>query len=710
MPLSFLNPGLLFGAAAAALPVILHFLSRRRVRREAFSDLRFLEQVQSRQARSLGVRRWLLLLLRVLALLAVVAGTAGPRWGGLAGASGGGSTLFVIDVSASSGARRGAGTVLDAAVADVATMIRRMPAGATVQVIVAGSRTEALFGDWLPAGDASASALTAVQVTDGGFDFGAVLREAARQSARAPGAPVDLVMIGDLQSVPADPSWPDAVRMLRQARGVRVLLREVSPDRSAVGGVVDILMPRRALRPGETALIGATVVPEQAGQLFTLEIDGRATAEATAAGPAGRPQSIEFALTVPGPGLHAGWVRKESDALPADDRRPFVLAVPARLDVLVVHGPDRSGDGAAGRGGWRYLVEALAPGGGAGPFMIDSQPSDAVSTGAVTAAGVVVLVDAGPLGRAGQDALTERLRAGGGLLLAAGDPLLAGHLSATQLPALGLPSTAESRLGEGDGLHARIVDPSHPLFAGLDETARRTVEDIRWRRWFVFAADGSRVVLELTGGAPLLLEREVGEGRLAVLATHFTFDAGGLSRSPMALPLLQRLVSWLGSGAGRDGAAEVLVGQDLRVRPRAGASATSLADASALVVTGPVAGAARAADLVWRGTTPVLGTGAADRAGFAVFLAGADTLGLVAIAVPAAETVEPREGAGRWRSRLSDLDLKVAADLSGADPTRLAEALSGRNLAPWAFLLAAVLLAVELFVGAGTGRRGGAGS
>jgi hypothetical protein len=710
MPLSFLNPGLLFGAAAAALPVILHFLSRRRVRREAFSDLRFLEQAQSRQARSLGVRRWLLLLLRVLALLAVVAGAAGPRWGGLAGASGGGSTLFVIDTSASSGARRGAGTVLDAALADAAAMIRQLPAGATVQVIVAGSRTEALFGDWLPAGDAAAAALSAIGAGDGGFDFGAVLREAARQSARAPGAPVDLVLIGDLQSVPADPSWPDAARALLQARGVRVLLREVSPDRGATGGVVAIRTPGRALRPGETALVGATVVPGQSGQLFTLEIDGRAVAEATAAGPAGRPEAIEFALTVPGPGLHAGWVRKESDALPADDRRPFVLAVPPGLDVLVVHGQDRPGDGAAGRGGWRYLAEALAPGGVGGPFAVSSEASEAVSTGALTAAGVVVLVDAGPLGRAGQDALAERLRTGGGVLLAAGDPLLAGHLGGVQLPALGLPATAEPRVGGAEGLHARIVDPSHPLFAGLDETARRTVEDIRWRRWFAFSADGSRVVLELTGGEPLLLEREVGEGRLAVLATHFTFEAGGLAHSPMALPMLQRLVSWLGSGAGRDGAAEVIVGQDLRVRPRAGAPAAALADAGALLVTGPLDGAARSADLDWRGTTPVLGAGPADRAGFAAFMAGADTLGLVAVAVPAAETIEPRDGAAGWRARLAQLDLEVAADLSGADPTRLTGALSGRNLAPWAFLLAAALLAAEMVVGAGTGRRGGSGS
>lgn len=208
MPLSFLNPGLLFGAAAAALPVILHFLSRRRARKLAFSDLRFLEQAQSRQARSLGVRRWLLLLLRVLALLAVVAGAAGPRWGGLPATAGGGSYLFVLDASASSQARRGAGTVFGAARDDIVGIIRQLPPGSSVQVVIAGGRTAALFGDWLPAGEAAAAAVVTAAPGDGGFDLDAVLREATRQVARAPGAPVDIVLAGDLQAVPRPPRGP----------------------------------------------------------------------------------------------------------------------------------------------------------------------------------------------------------------------------------------------------------------------------------------------------------------------------------------------------------------------------------------------------------------------------------------------------------------------------------------------------------------------
>ena len=39
MPLSFLNPGLLFGAAAAAVPLLLHLLQRRRVRATTHEDV-----------------------------------------------------------------------------------------------------------------------------------------------------------------------------------------------------------------------------------------------------------------------------------------------------------------------------------------------------------------------------------------------------------------------------------------------------------------------------------------------------------------------------------------------------------------------------------------------------------------------------------------------------------------------------------------------
>ncbi len=218
MPVSFGNPGLLLGAFAAALPVIIHFLSRRRVRRLAFSDLRFLDEVQARQARSLGVRRWLLLLLRVLAILLVALAAAAPRWGGLA-ATGTRSVLLVVDTSASMGTQtpgrhppgRRRGRLPRAC-------WRPCPQGAAVQLISAGAATEAMFAEWLPVGAGVDRGLGALAVSDGGLDLPAVLRLAARQTARAPGAAVDVVLVGDLQALPADPDLAEAAAVLGRGR------------------------------------------------------------------------------------------------------------------------------------------------------------------------------------------------------------------------------------------------------------------------------------------------------------------------------------------------------------------------------------------------------------------------------------------------------------------------------------------------------------
>lgn len=134
MPLSFLNPALLAGLAAAAVPVIIHFLSRRRLRKIAFSDLRFLHAEEAQQSRRRGLLRWLLLLLRVLLIILLVLAAARPHWGGLDG-GGGRSTLFVVDASASMQVQQPDGRSRFAvAMQHVGTMIGELPPEVSVHV------------------------------------------------------------------------------------------------------------------------------------------------------------------------------------------------------------------------------------------------------------------------------------------------------------------------------------------------------------------------------------------------------------------------------------------------------------------------------------------------------------------------------------------------------------------------------------------------
>ena len=703
MPLSFLNPSLLFGTAAAALPIIIHFLSRRRVQRRPFSDLRFLDEVQSRQARSLGIRRWLLLMLRVLAILLVALAAAGPRWGGVGTASGDRSVLFIVDTSASMGTQMDEGTRLDAALRACEGIIRVLPGTAAVQVITAGSRTAPLFGDWLPAGAGAAGGLSAVQLTDGPFDLSAVLRESARMVARAPGTPVEIVMLSDLQMTGPDTRLSPAAVRLNEAGPTRFLVRRIGREAPG-GGILAIDLPARAVRPGENITLRARVLPAYDEQVFSLELDGRPVAEAVTSGAGEGPVDVEFSVTVPAVGLHRGVVRKESDAFPGDDGRPFVLAVPTAISVLLVHGPDRPGGAVAGRGGWRYLSQALAPGAGPSPFQVRAVLGSDLTTGAMFASDLLVFVNPEPLGRRVLDGLFGWFDQGGAALFLVGDPTLSGYLSRTILPALGLPVAVEFQSDPGRGQYVRVIDPDHPVFAGLDTESVATFEEIAWRRWFRLEEGDGTALLTLTGEDPVLIEGTLGEGKFAVLPFDLLRQGSDLAASPMALPFFQRLTSWLARPGRLSTAVNTEVGAEAVIRPRQTESGSSIEKTENLLVIGPEGRGAGAATLAWQGGVPLLSGGTIVRAGFVTFLAGNDTLGVVAAGIPASESTRQLREVHNWRNMMAELDLEVVGDLTDQAPADFMVALGGRNAAPWLLGLVLLLLLVEVWVGRGARR------
>ncbi len=75
--LPFVTPWLFAaGAASVSIPIVIHLLNRRRFRIQAWAAMEFLLAAHRRNVRKLKLQRWLLLLLRCLALLLLAAGIA----------------------------------------------------------------------------------------------------------------------------------------------------------------------------------------------------------------------------------------------------------------------------------------------------------------------------------------------------------------------------------------------------------------------------------------------------------------------------------------------------------------------------------------------------------------------------------------------------------------------------------------------------------
>lgn len=81
--MTFLNPAVLIGLLAAAIPVIIHLLNLRKLKKIEFSTLAFLKELQKNKIRKIKIKQWLLLVIRVLIVLFIVLAFARPALRGL---------------------------------------------------------------------------------------------------------------------------------------------------------------------------------------------------------------------------------------------------------------------------------------------------------------------------------------------------------------------------------------------------------------------------------------------------------------------------------------------------------------------------------------------------------------------------------------------------------------------------------------------------
>lgn len=76
--MTFLNPLVLLGLLASAIPIILHFLNLRKLKTIEFSTLRFLKELQKTKIRRLKIKQLILLILRILIITFIVLAFARP--------------------------------------------------------------------------------------------------------------------------------------------------------------------------------------------------------------------------------------------------------------------------------------------------------------------------------------------------------------------------------------------------------------------------------------------------------------------------------------------------------------------------------------------------------------------------------------------------------------------------------------------------------
>ncbi len=623
----FVHPAFAGLAALAAVPLIIHLLNRQRHKPVRWAAMRFVLAAYRKTRRRVQIENLLLLLLRMAAVALLAFAIARPFAAG-DGALGKltearRDLVLILDGSASTGYSTGVETVFERIVGRATELVEELEGGNTnrAYVILAGSQPRLL--SWPSPAKASSVLATLQTPLDEGLDLGAALGEVRRlaeeEAAGTARSSLEVHLLTDMQrgaflldvSAPtgeaADPAGPPAATDTSPAdatpnTGTAAGLYEQLTALEAMGIVVQVedLGPEAQNPPNlgitDLALVGdpgggvplevAVTVANRgtapiAGVRVGLSIDGNRQ-------PSQRvdiePRTNAVALfRLPGGlrGAHSLTADLEGDALAADDRRSSVVVLPDPVRLLLVNGApnDRfesdavaflelalaapefgaAGDGGTAAGASGNQLEK-------GPFDVEVAMPSALASGEIEFADydVIWLADVAPLTAAVIESLTERIAAGGSLILSMGDHVgNAGKEGRGLFRADGtglLPAELGRKVStasQDDYFLVDAFDETHPALAFYgDESLRRLLTQVPILQFLLARpVPGARVLATLDddGSSPLLIERPFGAGRTILWTTTINPDwtyFAGLGKT--FVPFVIELVRYAGRAEATD--------------------------------------------------------------------------------------------------------------------------------------------------------------
>jgi Mg-chelatase subunit ChlD len=496
--ISFLSPLFLIGAAAAAVPILLHLLKRHPDARVRFPTVQLLRSAPVEHTSRRRLRELLLLALRVTALLLLALAFARPFMAAGAAAGTTSVTIVALDTSLSMSAPG---------------QFERAKQLARAAIDQAGSGDVGLvtFDDVArvavqPTADLAmaASAVAASMPAFGSTRYRAGINAAADVLKGRPGR---IIVVTDL----LENGWDAGDR--------------ASVPESAIVEVVDVGAPPANLAVSNARVAGDRILasirnagPRSRDAKVRLMVkDGadnpRLAAETTT--PVAANQSAEVSFVAPR-GQWASVVVDDRAGIEADNTRFVVLENAGRPKVLVI-----TTTGELAREAF-YLQQALLAAGANGStyevLAVAAPELASWNQERMDGHAAVVLTSTKALDRHGRELLAQFLRTGGGMLLTAGaevdGDIVAETLGIGRLTIV-TPSAAQR------DMQVRSLAPAdvrHPIFRTFG-AGSSSLGLVQFHRITTVRAEECQTLARFTTGEPALVDCAPGDGRALVLAS-----------------------------------------------------------------------------------------------------------------------------------------------------------------------------------------------
>jgi len=394
------------------------------------------------------------------------------------------------------------GDRLSRAKQQAASVLNSRQADEPVQIVALGSTVQLLNQPSVDSQELQA-ALNSIQPSDSRSSYGELARflRAAVQNSRLP---VEAHLFSDMQKTSLPPGFID----LRLAENTKLVLHPVVDKREPNWAVESVIAPRAIYDP-KKARVQATIAgygTEASRRTVSLVVNGKTLDSKTVNVPAGGRAAVEFLALDSAYGFQRGEIRIDSgDNLQADNVYHFAVERSDPRHLLFVHEARQAK-------GVLYFRAALDSGNDAG-YLMDAVTTDQVANVAPEKYAVVILSDVGPLPPSFEEALKKYVRGGGSVWISAG-PATASRPRIPVFDEAVVESRYASRAGERYQF-AAVLDATHPSIGRANKW-----ENVKFYQAIRVDPGKSRVLGKLADDTPVLMEKQIGEGRGDRLRVH----------------------------------------------------------------------------------------------------------------------------------------------------------------------------------------------
>jgi len=550
---SFLNPAALFGLIAAGIPIILHLLSRRRVKIIEFSSVAFLSKMKQSRLRYVRLKELILLAIRTLIIAFLALGFSRPTYKRSAeNTHGPSSTVVLLDDSYSMSRQTASGTLFEIAKSKIIEIMDNLSPGDKIAVIPFSKSAEARYKFLSPDPSYFTRLMPEYATTPETTLVVSAIKEAVQLLEQSVNLNRELVIISDFGLC----GWTSIETVRDALKGFEgnVLLTAIDGEESDNAYLASIDYGGQIIQPGvgfEINTIAKNATDKILNNvLVDLYLDDKRISQAEISLRPAQSGEANLRANVPSPGIHHGFVETQEDELPIDNRFYFAFKVPENIRILIA--------GLDNELSHSIQLAASPPGLAKSHIIADFEPISKVISMGIVDYDAAILGDYHP-----SQILASRIKAfikdGHGVFIIPASAMDVKMLN-EDLGKLNFPVQIQKEFHPGSEGSFKLeeLDINHPIFVVYRELKSGgqpfRIPDVNFRSIYDIIPKGTiHTLASLSGNKPLLMASESDGGNVILSSAPFSANLSDITSSSLFLPMIQRVSEYLASKTGSFG-------------------------------------------------------------------------------------------------------------------------------------------------------------